>query len=128
MSDERKPVIRPWCGGEMERRQGRDVFHGTHYYYECSICESKAPIAYGENGACAAATRIPPNRPLTREQVEAMDDMDAVWMHLEKQDHILVFSAKSILTSYMPVPIGASMFARNPTPADIETARKERDA
>ena len=60
MSEKRKPVICPWCGGEMERRQGRDVFHGTHYYYECSICESKAPIAYGENGAYAAATQRPP--------------------------------------------------------------------
>ena len=121
--DERKPVICPWCGWDMVAREGQDIFHGKYNVYVCDGCEATSPIAYSEDTAYAAATKRPPNLPLTREQAEAMDDLDAVWMHLEMSDHILVSSVKSILTSSMPVPVGAIMFARKPTPEDIAAAR-----
>lgn len=63
MSDERKPVICPWCGWEMVAREGQDIFHGKYNAYVCEGCEAVSPIAYSEDAAYAAATKRASNLP-----------------------------------------------------------------
>lgn len=130
MSDERKPVICPWCGWEMVAREGQDIFHGKYNAYVCEGCEAVSPIAYSEDAAYAAATATPPNRPLTREQVESMPDLAAVWNVSIKRverggDGIGVQTAR-VVKRYLDkqwVWEDEIMFAAPPTPADIAAAR-----
>ena len=61
MSEERKPVICPWCGWEMVAREGQDIFHGKYHVYVCEACEAVSPMSYSEKAAYLAATRTPPN-------------------------------------------------------------------
>jgi ribosomal protein L37AE/L43A len=64
MSEERKPVVCPWCWRDMVAREAQDIFHGKHNVYVCEACEAVSPIAYSDKAAYAAATATPPNRPL----------------------------------------------------------------
>lgn len=126
MSEERKPVICPWCGWEMVAREGQDIFHGKYNAYVCEGCEAVSPIAYSEDAAYAAATRHPPNRPLTREQVEKLDDLDAVWVVRGRGDAYTIMVVEAMRLEHVYTN-GEVMFGHRPTPADIEAARKERN-
>ena len=133
MSDERKPVICPWCGWEMVAREGQDIFHGKYNAYVCDGCEAVSPIAYSEDAAYVAATRTPPNRPLTHEQVLAMDPYDAVWMISVNPAPIPMRSVRAAewVQRQLTDRSGGEwmdrklLFADKPAPADIEAARKE---
>lgn len=124
MSEERKPVVCPWCGWDMVAREAQDIFHGKYNVYVCEACEAVSPIAYSDKAAYAAATATPPNLPLTREQVEAMDEWDAVW---ETYGHEIsgVAPAKTYRYDLDAYHLFATvmLFARKPTPDDISAAR-----
>jgi len=127
MSDERKPVICPWCGWEMVAREGQDIFHGKYNAYVCEGCESVSPIAYSEDSAYTAATRTPPNRPLTEEQIYESDDKDAIWAYENGVLYEPISAAKTWELLSCENYKDTMFFACKPTPADIEAARKERD-
>jgi hypothetical protein len=113
----------------MVAREGQDIFHGKYSAYVCEGCEAVSPIAYSEEAAYTAATRTPPNRALTREQVEAMDDQDAVWIVRKGTGKICVGPAREAVAILISLE-GYSrfwFFAALPTPADIEAAREKPD-
>jgi hypothetical protein len=74
--------------------------------------------------AYLAATATPPNPPLTREQVEAMPKMAAVWVYFSAKYYPMVMSAR--IATMMKHPIGSLFFAAPPTPADIKAAQMEK--
>lgn len=89
---ERKVVICP-CGKEMRLIVDRcvdwkqvPVFRA---YYKCK-CGWQSPVSLdydklvARNKALAFATRRPPNRPLTLEQVQAMEPHTAVWVEFSE--------------------------------------------
>lgn len=133
MSDERKPVMCPWCGGEMVRSaiiaRARGCYKATYRCKKCKISapfgETKSTWREAEDDAYLAATHRPPNRPMTREQVEEMPDLAAVWSHgtLLCQLHAAKDVRRFIQRGWTD---GEMFFAAHPTPADIEAARKER--
>ena len=125
MSDERKRVLCPWCGWEMVAREGQDIFHGKYSAYVCEGCEAVSPISYSEDSAYVAATRTPPNPPLTLEGMAELDESDAVWV-VAKDGTVCVVNGLDAL-EYAGYEYDALYFAANPSPADIEAARKERD-
>lgn len=69
----------------------------------------------------------PPNLPLTREQVEAMDELAAVWVAYEEDDVAtnIIFAADALYTIRQGNRDKGLYFAAKPTPEDIEAARKE---
>jgi hypothetical protein len=126
MSDERKPVICPWCGWEMVAREGQDIFHRKYNAYVCEGCEAVSPIAYSEDAAYTAATRTPPNRPLTLPELFDLDgNMDAVWV-VDSGCGTIVMGAEEAC-EWASDADTVLFFVRKPTPADIEAARKEDD-
>ena len=125
MADERK-VICPWCGWDMVAREGQDIFHGKYNVYVCDGCEETSPIAYSEDAAYAAATRTPPNRPLTLPELFDLDGVaDAVWV-VDSKSGTRVMSAEEAC-EWASDADTVLFFVRKPTPADIEAARKELD-
>ena len=90
--------------------------------YRCE-CGWTSPPEMSEESAYLAATRTPPNRPLTREQVEALDDLSAVWVVGETD--IVLMSVGEFKRTYGWCMRYMWMFASKPTHADIEAARKE---
>ena len=145
--EERKPVMCPWCGGEMK------LDEPTAYGWECSdghwcsdgyicpVCGGSSGGVYGcatreECGRCAYenANQTPPNRALTREQVDAMDDLDAVWIvqrYPYVNERVTIQTASWIKAQYRDLQGDEwahrkVFFAAPPAPADIEAARKER--
>lgn len=155
MSDERNVICR--CGLEMKLRKGQTLVacdDGTTYmpsilglrccaYYQCD-CGWTSPKRYGETesaaieAAYAAATRRPPNRPLTRKQVMKLDDLDAVWILHDASEYTVGMnlieqqpgdSAKDLIRIFAREKCKQTfaVFACKPTPADIEAARKESE-
>ena len=105
-------------------------------YYRCDCgWESPKCITHHENGLDGArkeayrlATLRPPNLPLTREQVEAMPDLAAVWVFVEERYKPTIITAEHAMLRYqgdtvLPFHSDAMLFAAPPTPADIEAAR-----
>jgi len=125
MSDERKPVICPWCGWEMVAREGQDIFHGKYSAYVCDVCEAVSPIAYSEDAAYAAANATPPNRPMDYKTIYNLTDREPVW-RVDKDDDVIVLGGYNAWRKYDAVRY--LYFAANPSPADIDAARKEGDA
>ena len=140
MSEERNPVICPWCGEEMVFRvnyHGQDEDEdlgrrclGTH---ACEQCGANSPQidtweCSVEMDAYRAATQRPSNLPLTKAQVEGMSGLDAVW--IVNTSHIGIKSAAWLQQELRDVfadvwSAKKLFFAAPPTPADIEAARKE---
>ena len=127
MSDGRK-VICPWCGFEMAAYtisiQG---YSGEKTcFYECAQCCARSPMAVTNRDAYNAATRRPPNLPLTREQVEALEPkMTPIWyatINLGLLGMIEAYVAQSDPVYWMHD--GMLLFARKPNPADIAAARE----
>lgn len=122
MLDERKPVICPWCGGEMTLM----VEEAYEYHYKCYSCEACAPTAITEDAAYAAATCTPPNRPLTLPELFDLDgNADAVWV-VDSGCGTVVMGAEEA-SEWASDADTVLFFAHKPTPEDIEAARKERD-
>ena len=137
MSEERK-VVCPWCGEKMVRnphlpfsrwnKTTQDWEHEGQVNFAC-VCGAQSPIRTSTREAIAAAyaTATPPNRPLTREQVEAMDDLDAVWCCY--QDGAPRMNAYQTTVRWAKT-YGSlcerpyMTFRRLPTPADIAAARE----
>lgn len=130
-------VVKCRCGKDMHPYHGQ-YYSGCRYWarYECE-CGWCAPLIVGDTAdeaievAYLAATPTPPNRPMTREQVEAMDDLDAVWIAhycvtpemFEQTPTIML--AREIKRAECKMLGFAWLYAKRPTPADIEAARKE---
>lgn len=133
MSEESKRVVCLHCGNHMTLEPLDEAGHFAatgvdQHWYECYICGSRTPIADSEAAAYAAATQRPPNLPLTREQVEAMDDLDAVWevfafWNLFKRVDILIITGDTAKKDYTITSLGdILMFSRRPTNDDISAA------
>lgn len=79
-------VLCPYCGSEMKLDCDDDGYVFGAAYYVCQECGSTSPTANTDAAALAAAQAryLPPNRPLTLDEVKAleMDDMgySCVWM------------------------------------------------
>ena len=127
MSEERKPVMCPWCGWEMVAREGQDIFHGKYSAYVCEGCEAVSPIAYSGDAAYAAATATPPNRPLTLAEIKNRDDFDAIWWVRKNDNQTFVFAVYEFKGMTSEFSAERWAFAAKPTSADIEAARKERN-
>lgn len=132
MSEEHKPVMCR-CGEEMhfvtierEASCGEAPWFG---YYTCD-CGWMAPSREGdtpedcERNAYAAATRRPPNRPLDYKTIYNMTDREPVW-RVDKDDDVIVLGGYNAWRKYDAVRY--LYFSANPSPADIEAARKGLD-
>ena len=73
-------VLCPYCGAEMMLDFQDDGYEFGAAYYVCQECGSTSPTANTDAAALAAAQAryLPPNRPLTLEEVKALD-ADEVW-------------------------------------------------
>lgn len=143
MTDDKKPILCPWCkkrGIDVEmtkQRKSTDMLYGEDYYF-CVECHSTSPHIHTSNGdwaaaseACyAAAVYEKPNRLLTDEQLDAMPDMDAVWgvVQLTDADSKACGYSASLMPVYLARRIGILgdffrfKFSKNPTRADIDAA------
>lgn len=78
-------VLCPYCGAEMKLDRHDDGYVFGSAYYVCVECGSTSPTANTDAAALSAAQAryLPPNRPLTLEEVKALerDDMGytCVW-------------------------------------------------
>jgi hypothetical protein len=93
-----KKVLCPYCGSEMIGQNVTQVFGVYWAQAKCEHCKSTGPLICGERGlvtdaeemarksalSAAQARYLPPNRPLTLEEVKALDRDDmgysCVWM------------------------------------------------
>lgn len=91
-------VLCPYCGNEMIGQNVTQVFGVYWAQAKCEHCKSTGPLICGERGlvtdaeemarksalSAAQARYLPPNRPLTLEEVKALDRDDmgysCVWM------------------------------------------------
>ena len=66
-------VMCPYCGAEMKLDRYDDGYVFGAAYYVCQECGSTSPTANTDAAALAAAQAryLPPNRPLTLEEVKA---------------------------------------------------------
>lgn len=84
-------VLCPYCGNEMIGQNVTQVFGVYWAQAKCEHCKSTGPLICGERGlvtdaeemarksalAAAQARYLPPNRPLTLDEVKALDADDA---------------------------------------------------
>ena len=134
---ERNPVICPWCknnGIESLMTKQRDSVGmelGDDYYY-CPLCHSHSPHIHTVGGewdiadkeCYAAANRTPPNLPLTLPSLFELEEDDAVWV-VSENGRIWAMSAEAAC-EWASEADTVLFFARKPTAADIEEARKAR--
>ena len=68
-------VLCPYCGAEMLLDCQDDGYEFGVSYYVCQECGSTSPTANTDAAALAAAQKryLPPNRPLTLEEVKGLD-------------------------------------------------------
>lgn len=68
-------VLCPYCGAEMKLDRYDDGYAFGAAYYVCQECGSTSPTANTEAAALAAAQAryLPPNRPLTLDEVKALE-------------------------------------------------------
>lgn len=66
-------VLCPYCGAEMKLDRYDDGYEFGAAYYVCEECGSTSPTANTDAAALAAAQAryLPPNRPLTLDEVKA---------------------------------------------------------
>lgn len=69
-----KKVLCPYCGAEMKIDRQDDGYVFGAAYYMCQECGSTSPTANTDAAALSAAQAryLPPNRPLTLEEVNAL--------------------------------------------------------
>lgn len=89
-------------------------------------CGVSTPWKDTIEAAYAAATSTPPNLPLTREQVEALPNDDAVWVYTKTGTDAWVHSAYYAKEYLVRCGGDEIYFAAKPTAAEVEAARKER--
>lgn len=72
-------VLCPYCGAEMKIDRYDDGYVFGAAYYVCQECGSTSPTANTDAAALAAAQAryLPPNRPLTMDEVKALDADEA---------------------------------------------------
>lgn len=132
-------VLCPYCGNEMIGQNVMQVFGVYWAQAECEHCKSTGPLICGERGlvadaeemarksalSAAQARYLPPNRPLTLEEVNALDadeDGDApCWM----EDREFSLSAEYLSTNPDDlVDYGRDyrVWLRKPTQAEMDAA------
>lgn len=138
MKNDRKVECK-YCHKEMtlapELVQGPgDPEEPYNRWYECYICGARSPIAQTEDAAYAAATCRPENKPLTREQIQAMDEYSPVWsVNLKRiggEGHFISVQPAYVARRYIKhdwMWKEFIAFAERPTLADIEVARAARN-
>ena len=111
-------VLCPWCGEEMTLIW--DIEDSVHWF-NCNFCGAHSP---------RFATRRPPNKPLTEEQLNARDDLDAVWeVYVLKNGatNVFLIPARTVKGCYVITNMGdIFLFGARPSLADIEAARAEK--
>ena len=141
MPDEHNPVICPWCGKQILESNWEarfTVYPGGFSYTSCRFrCECGVCTPWGDyqpdkkrglESAYADATRRPPNKPLTLAELFDLDpETDAVWLVNDAFTayDVIVMSAEAAC-EWASDANSVFFFARKPTHADIEAARKER--
>ena len=128
MREERKPVMCPWCGRNMEYQafkqwDGRSFHSGA---YRCLGCRSMSPIVRMDEKelvrelAYNAATQRPPNLPLTLPALFELEEDDAVWV-VSENGRIWAMGAEC--AQEWASEEHCLFFARKPTNAYITAAR-----
>lgn len=85
-------VLCPYCGDEMKLDRHDDGYVFGSAYYVCVECGSTGPTANTDAAALSAAKAryLPPNRPLTLDEVKELerDDMGytCVWTENRRDD------------------------------------------
>ena len=92
-------------------------------FYECAQCCARSPIAVTNRDAYNAATATHPNLPLDYKTIYNLTDREPVW-RVDKQDDVIVLGGYNAWRKYDAVRY--LYFAANPSPSDIEAARKEK--
>lgn len=122
-----KKVLCPYCGSEMKLDRHDDGYVFGSAYYVCVECGSTSPTANTDAAALSAAQAryLPPNRPLTLDEVKALDadeDGDApCWM----EDREFSLSAEYLSTNPDDlVDYGRDfrVWLRKPTQAEMDAA------
>ena len=136
MSEERKPVMCPWCklsGCNVvmaKQRESVGMTTGEDYYF-CPECHSHSPhIATSDgnwdkasNDCYLAATRTQPNKPMTLPELFDLADDDAAWVVSENGK---IWAMGAECAQEWASEERCLFFARKPTNADIAAARKEQ--
>jgi len=128
---ERKPVLCPWCGGEMVSASTGYCDGFSIVWMQCK-CGAESPKNRARDDALLeaaylAATRRPPNRPLTLAEIKNRDDFDAIWWVRKNDNQTFVFAVYEFKGMTSEFSAERWAFAAKPTPEDIEAARKERN-
>ena len=83
MSEPEK-VLCPYCGAEMEPADEGIIpsFYPDWYYFVCPCCQSQSPWDRSPEGAYEEALKRhkPPQRPLTIEEINALEKPWPLWM------------------------------------------------
>ena len=132
MSDERKPVMCPWCGGEMQMTM-KPMWDSDSVRCQmiCGRCGAASPKRHGGKddqqslieAAYAAATATPPNLPLTLPALFELEADDAAWV-VSENGRIWAMGAEC--AQEWASEERCLFFASKPTNADIAAARKEQ--
>ena len=131
-------VLCPYCGAEMKLDRQDDGYVFGAAYYVCQECGSTSPTANTDAAALSAAQAryLPPNRPLTLEEVKALDRDDmgysCVWMENRRvydaayEDYPYpVVTAECVPSSqayYKKYGIEYRVWLRKPTKAEMDAA------
>ena len=122
----------PWCklrGEDVEMNVDMlNLEYNKDYRLRCPRCRATSMARDTKGELFEAATATPPNLPLTREQVEAMNDIDAVWTYDASWPYdnalVLICAAGWLKQGNRT---GWLWFAHRPTAADIAAAKAGKD-
>ncbi len=131
-------VLCPYCGAEMKLDRQDDGYVFGSAYYVCQECGSTGPTANTDAAALSAAQAryLPPNRPLTLDEVKALpaDDDGYIPCFLEIEPNRyaqdtddfeprLRADAISVsLSGWDPYGIHYRAWLRKPTQAEMDAA------
>ena len=133
-------VLCPYCGAEMKLDSYDDGYAFGAAYYVCQECGSTSPTANTDAAALAAAQAryLPPNRPLTLEEVKAhckggasamplwveFDEGINRWVRIDSQKPGCELDYVTVFVSIMSSLYGKEWrcWLRKPTKAEMDAA------
>ena len=131
-------VLCPWCGRTMQYKSWRDYdiarLQDMHEgWFECIGCMATSPTVKMDEkefvcqAAYEAATRRPPNKPLTLPELFDLDpESDAVWIYDSSWEKPIRAMSAEEACEWASDADTVLFFASKPTAADIDAARKEQ--